>query len=107
MVIAGIGEKKSNKGTQFYQQNRIYNDNISMSCTATFLPYYAVTEREDKEMVNKAVRTYTPKECFRLMGFDDEDYEAAAKVNSDTQLFKQAGNSIVVDVLCEIFKEML
>lgn len=61
----------------------------------------------DKDMVNKAVRTYTPKECFRLMGFDDEDYEAAAKVNSDTQLFKQAGNSIVVDVLCEIFKEML
>ena len=41
------------------------------------------------------------------MGFDDEDFEKAQKVNSDTQLYKQAGNSIVVDVLVDIFKEML
>lgn len=41
------------------------------------------------------------------MGFDDEDYEKASEVNSDTQLYKQAGNSIVVQVLMEIFREML
>ena len=41
------------------------------------------------------------------MGFTDEDFEKAQKVNSDTQLYKQAGNSIVVNVLEEIFKEML
>lgn len=41
------------------------------------------------------------------MGFDDEDFEKAQKVNSDTQLYKQAGNSIVVDVLVDIFREML
>ena len=45
------------------------------------------------------VRKLTPKECFRLMGFDDEDFEKAAAVNSNSQLYKQAGNSIVVDVL--------
>lgn len=41
------------------------------------------------------------------MGFSDEDFDKAQKVNSDTQLYKQAGNSIVVDVLVDIFKEML
>lgn len=41
-----------------------------------------------------------------LMGFGDEDFEKASKVNSNTQLYKQAGNSIVVNVLEEIFKEL-
>ena len=40
------------------------------------------------------------------MGFDDEDFEKASKVNSNTQLYKQAGNSIVVNVLEAIFKEL-
>lgn len=53
------------------------------------------------------IRKLTPLECFRLMGFDDEDFEKAAKVNSNTQLYKQAGNSIVVNVLEEIFKQLL
>ena len=53
------------------------------------------------------IRKLTPKECFRLMGFDDTDFEKAAEVNSNSQLYKQAGNSIVVDVLCYIFREML
>ena len=56
---------------------------------------------------NKHIRKLTPKECWRLMGFSDEDFEKAAKVNSNTQLYKQAGNSIVVDVLYSIFKELL
>lgn len=45
------------------------------------------------------IRRLTPKECWRLMGFDDEDFERAAQVNSNSQLYKQAGNSIVVNVL--------
>jgi DNA (cytosine-5)-methyltransferase 1 len=45
------------------------------------------------------VRRLTPKECWRLMGFDDGDFDKAALYNSDTQLYKQAGNSIVVNVL--------
>ena len=53
------------------------------------------------------IRKLTPKECWRLMAFDDEDFERAAKVCSNTQLYKQAGNSIVVSVLEAILKEML
>ena len=41
------------------------------------------------------------------MGFDDADYEKASKVNSDTQSYKQAGNSIVVNVLEAILKNLL
>ena len=53
------------------------------------------------------IRKLTPKECWRLMGFDDEDFEKAQKVNSNTQLYKQAGNSIVVNVLEAILKNLL
>ena len=64
-----------------------------------------VKEMEEEKKVR--IRKLTPRECFRLMGFDDEDFDKAQKVNSDTQLYKQAGNSIVVNVLEAIFKEML
>ena len=50
------------------------------------------------------LRKLTPKECFRLMGFDDESFHRAEAVNSNSQLYKQAGNSIVVDVLEHIFR---
>ena len=56
---------------------------------------------------NSAIRKLTPLECWRLMGFDDEDFYRAAKVNSNSQLYKQAGNSIVVNVLVAIFKQFL
>jgi DNA (cytosine-5)-methyltransferase 1 len=52
------------------------------------------------------VRKLTPKECWRLMGFDDESFFRAEKVVSNSQLYKQAGNSIVVDVLMAIFKNL-
>ena len=52
------------------------------------------------------VRKLTPLECYRLMGFDDEDFHKASQLNSNSQLYKQAGNSIVVDVLYYIFKQM-
>lgn len=51
------------------------------------------------------IRKLTPKECWRLMGFADEDFDNASKFNSNSQLYKQAGNSIVVNVLEEIFKQ--
>ena len=53
------------------------------------------------------IRKLTPKECWRLMGFDDIDFEKASKVNSNTQLYKQAGNSIVVNVLEAILTNLL
>jgi len=53
------------------------------------------------------IRKLTPKECYRLMGFDDIDYEKASKVISNTQLYKTAGNSIVVNVLQAILINLL
>lgn len=53
------------------------------------------------------IRKLTPLECWRLMGFDDADFAKAAQVNSNTQLYKQAGNSIVVNVLEGILKNLL
>lgn len=53
------------------------------------------------------IRKLTSKECWRLMGFTDSDYRKAAEINSETQLYKQAGNSIVVNVLTAIFGQMI
>lgn len=100
-LVGGVGIMKSNNGKQFYQQDRIYDsENIALcqSANESFNPYYTQ---------NLRIRKLTPKECFRLMGFDDKDFMKAEKVNSNAQLYKQAGNSIVVNVLEAIFKEML
>lgn len=54
------------------------------------------------------IRKLTPKECWRLMGFTDQDFEKAKAAGvSNSQLYKQAGNAIVKQVLMAIFKEML
>ena len=54
------------------------------------------------------IRKLTPLECWRLMGFDDSDFNKAKESGvSDAQLYKQAGNSIVVDVLVAILRELL
>ena len=53
------------------------------------------------------IRKLTPKEFWRLMGFTDEDFDKAQAVpTSNTQLYRQAGNSIVVNVLEKIFKNL-
>lgn len=52
------------------------------------------------------IRKLTPRECGRLMGVSDEDITKMAAVNSNTQLYKQFGNSIVVDVMCAMFKNL-
>lgn len=62
--------------------------------------------RRSNEMCGIRIRKLTPKECFRLQGFSDSSYDAASKVVSNSQLYKQAGNSIVVDVLYYILVEL-
>lgn len=56
---------------------------------------YGIFEYEGKEY---NIRRLTPKECFRLQGFTDEQFEKAQAVNSNTQLYKQAGNAVTVNV---------
>ena len=68
--------------------------------------------KKDGENINYVetvyrIRKLTPKEVWRLMGYTDEDFEKAAAVNSNTQLYKEAGNAIVKQVLMAIFSQML
>ena len=105
-LVGGIGDKKSNGGTQYYQQDRIYDsESIAMAHPAN-LP--GGSYKYQVNIPPLRIRKLTPKECYRLMGFSDDDFEKSESIpTSNTQLYKQAGNSIVVDVLEEIFCMML
>lgn len=62
--------------------------------------------KKQNELKHLSIRKLTEKECWRLMGFDDKSFSRAEKKVSNSQLYKQAGNSIVVDVLMAIFKNL-
>lgn len=67
------------------------------------------TVQKDNLLLEKPqyrIRKLTPREYGRLMGVSDEDIDKMAAVNSNTQLYKQFGNSIVVDVMCAMFKNL-
>ena len=162
-LVGGIGDKKSNGGSQYYQQDRIYDsESIAMAHPANLpgcsykylvkdklgneillhkdtkqlretiqnceleqgkalnLDLYNRASYEESQTITEPhhnsqrlfdglrIRKLTPKECYRLMGFSDEDFEKSESVpTSNTQLYKQAGNSIVVNVLEAIFKQLL
>ena len=102
IVIGGIGEKKSNGGTQWYQQDRIYDGDCAISIATGFNSYYAV----EPSIKDYRIRKLTPRECFRLMGVKDEDFDKVAKHQSNSSLYHLAGDSIVTNVLSAIFKQM-
>lgn len=52
------------------------------------------------------IRKLTPRECFRLMNVEEEQFNRAEKVVSNSQLYKVAGNAIVVSVLCALFSQL-
>jgi DNA (cytosine-5)-methyltransferase 1 len=63
-------------------------------------------EKDNYLLENYRIRKLTPRECWRLQGFPDWAFDRAAEVNSDSQLYKQAGNSVTVNVIYEIAKRM-
>lgn len=106
-VIGGIGEKKSNNNTQWYQQDRVYDDNVAITITTELNPFYKISKGGDN-MNDLQIRKLTPRECFRLMGVKDEDFEKIAKNQSDSSLYHLAGDSIVCEgILTSIFREMI
>lgn len=182
-VVGGLARKKSNGGTQFYQQDRVYAGDIALALAAnpsggaykylikdtpalidvhnkkiidgkicgtltasgnasstacgTFgvvsvgnvnpsghginggvisaegLARAVTTEKGEGQKVcvqesadAYRIRKLTPRECWRLMGFSDQDFDKAAACNSNTQLYRQAGNSICVNVLKAIFRQL-
>ena len=62
--------------------------------------------REPKILIDGKLRKLTPKECWRLQGFPDWAFDRASNVNSNSQLYKQAGNSVTVNVIEAIAKEL-
>ena len=112
-LVGGIGEL--NFGKQFRQGNRVYDaDAIAMCLNAS--PVGNAGGNSYLYKVDYKIRKLTPKECFRLMGFTDIDFlKVKNKLNetfykgkdrSDSQMYKQAGNSIVVQVIEELFKPL-
>ena len=95
----------------------IYNEKINLNKTYSLNAYnnsyseisHTITTPHNTLFVlnNKKIRKTTCCENWLLMGFDKEDFEKAEKVNSNTQLYKQAGNSICVPVLIAILKELI
>lgn len=81
--------------------NKGLSKTISTRVNASNNTYLAIKNENDLR-----IRKLTPKECWRLMGFSDECFEKAKKVNSNAQLYKQAGNSIVVNVLERILRNL-
>lgn len=79
------------------------SDGIYVEMPDGFVVYAIWYEKEQCYIVN---RRLTPKECFRLQGWTDDYFERAAFVNSDSQLYKQAGNGVTVDVVYAIGKKI-
>ena len=168
-VLGGLTtELKSNNGTQYYQQDRVYGSDGLAMCEPANLPggsYKCLVKEQiptdhievaqatkdgsieckvggcynsnypdsktrrgrvvedgdvtptltvaDIEKINYVetkyrIRKLTPKECWRLMEYTDEDFDkASASGVSNSQLYKQAGNAIVKQVLMSIFAQMI
>lgn len=75
-----------------------------MISTPDGMAFYAIWY--EKYQCYIAIRKLTPRECFRLQGWSDEYFDRAELVNSDSQLYKQAGNGVTVPVIYEIAKRM-
>ena len=102
-LVGGIGE--INFGKQYRQGNRIYDSEAIAMCLNA-QPVGNAGGHSYLYKTDSRIRKLTPLECWRLMGFTDEQFYKAEKVNSNSQLYKQAGNSIVVDVLYYLFKNL-
>ena len=100
-VLEGIDVHPFSKKLEFcdYKQKE-----ISPCLLAT--DYKAPKTILESQTNSLRIRKLTPKECWRLMGCSDEDFHKAEQVNSNSQLYKQAGNAIVVDVLEGIFSKL-
>lgn len=94
------GGRNGVDGLQPSLQDRVYSSSSSVAITTGFHPSYT-----DKEELR--IRKLTHRECFRLMGVKDEDFDKVAKNQSDSSLFHLAGDSIVVNVLMAIFGELI
>lgn len=91
-----------------HQAGSVYDENGLSPTLTTMEGGWRQPCIEIKSNINNLkIRKLTPRECWRLMGFNDEDFEKVRHLNSDSQLYKQSGNSIVVNVLVEVLRNLL
>lgn len=94
-----------------YSNQRMMAPRIENRCNPDIFP--TLTVRGDcfgivvKDQGRLRIRKITPKECFRLMGFDDSDYWAASGCCTSMELYKQSGNSVAVNCLEAILSNLL
>lgn len=107
MIVRSVGrnpENTSDRAAGSLTEQRLEPNSQGICNTLTSV-------QKDNMVLEKCskyrIRKLTPLECWRLMGFSDEDFRRAEKVNSNTQLYRQAGNSIVKNVLVAIFSQMI
>ena len=104
-----IRHSYSNSRLQDWDKRNIKQNNISPTLD-TRCDCLGVVVNTNNKKLNETflrIRKLTPLECFRLMGFDDEDYYKMSKFLSNSQLYHCMGDSIVVKVLEDIFRELI
>ena len=84
------------------QRSVVYSVNGNVGCLLA-----TEYKGDKKNFVKNGIRRLTPRECWRLQGFTDELFDKARAVNSDAQLYKQAGNAVTVNVAYEIGKHIM
>lgn len=99
-LVGGIGEKKSNGGTQYYQQDRVYDSETVAMRHCANIPNGSY----NYQLSDLRIRKLTPCECFKLMGVKPSDYNKITCSNA--QKYKQAGNSIVTTCLMAIYSQL-
>lgn len=96
-------------------QGRVYDINGICPCVTNlsggggrqpFILTYEIQSEISKMRKHYRIRKLTPRECFRLMGVPEKDLQKMLDINSNTQCYKQAGNSIVVPALMALFSQM-
>lgn len=92
------------KDGEYCQRLELNTDGVSNTLTTVQKDNYVLEEDVSIKYLDFRVRKLTPRECWRLMGIKDSDFDKASQVVSNSQLYKQAGNAIVVDVLYYILK---
>ena len=107
-VLGGIGEKKSNSGTQYYQQDRIYDNNMALSIATCCQPYYLTARERESDKMNLRIRKLIPLECLKLMAFERKDEQAMRQVGlSDNAIYHCAGDALIVTCLMALIGQML
>lgn len=106
-VVGGFG-KKCNKGKQWHNQNRVYDNKIATAIPTSFQPYYLIAKESESDTMSLRIRKLVPVETMKLMGFERKDEQAMRNVGmSDMAIYHCSGDSIVTTCLMAIFGQML